>query len=197
MNDHTGRRWECSPQFDRGGPLIFTASLFGGPLQPPESTESSAGYKDQVDWGEAVLASLWWCLRFNRWTTAAVMDGEARQIVFTGMTSPLLIRNKSRGLSLGFRLLWMLSGMPHIKHCQTLWEPTREFHLKPVLQLCIIPPPRHLSLNYPLRPKIVLYQSCLFLLRDHKHVWVFLWVKSLETPNCYHCLLCPEARCVQ
>lgn len=38
--------------------------------------------------GEEVLASLWWCLRFNRRTTAAVMDVETHQIVRAGMTFP-------------------------------------------------------------------------------------------------------------
>lgn len=35
---------------------------------------------------EEVLASSWWCLRFNRRTTVVVMDAETHQIIRAGMT---------------------------------------------------------------------------------------------------------------
>lgn len=85
MSDHTTRRWASVLGLMEGLDL-YCESVWR--LYSLWKHREKRWIWGSGRLGQEVLASLWWCLRFNRRTTAAVTDVETHQIIRAGVTFP-------------------------------------------------------------------------------------------------------------
>lgn len=85
MSDHTTRRW-ASVLGLMEGPDLYCESVWR--LYSLWKHREKRWIWGSGRLGQELLASLWWCLRFNRRTTAAVTDVETHQIISAGVTPP-------------------------------------------------------------------------------------------------------------
>lgn len=121
---HTGR-WRASALGLMEGPYLNCASVWRLYSLWKHQERTSIWGSGRL--GEEVLASLWWCIRFNRRTTAAVTDDGTHQIVITGMTFPPRsrqaptnphIQNKRKRLfGVAQAFIWFCS---HLLFCELL-----------------------------------------------------------------------------